>query len=109
MKEMSKLTFSKGVIIVIAFSALVLSCINVVIQGEGDLSGTSNNLRAISIAETGDSKLRIRVFDSVYYLQVPPEFYEAWHEAGNAVCDLACALAAYVRRSIENLKDHRLP
>ncbi len=106
---MSKLTFSKGIIIIIAFAILVFSCINVVIQGESDLSGTNHNLRAISIAETGDSRLRIYIFGSVHYLQIPPAFCEAWGAAGNVICDLARDMAASVRQSIGNLKNHRLP
>lgn len=109
MKERGKLTFFKGVTIIIAFTMLVFSCINVVIQGDSDLSGTHHNLRPISIAKSGDSKLRICVFGSVHYLQAPPAFYEAWGEAGNAVCDLACDIAASVRQSIGNLKNRRPP
>jgi|LSQX01.2.fsa_nt_gb hypothetical protein len=106
---MGKLTFSKGVVIVIAFSALVLSCINVVMWGESDLSGIAHNLRAISIAETGDSRLRIRIFDSVHYLQVPPAFRKACGEVGNVICALARDMAASVKQSIGNLKNHKLP
>ena len=106
-KEMGKLTFSKGVVIVIAFSALVLSCINVVMWGESDLSGIAHNLRAISIAETGDSRLRC-IFDSVHYLQVPPAFRKPVERWATSYA-LARDMAASVKQSIGNLKNHKLP
>jgi hypothetical protein len=105
---MKKLTSSKGIIIIIAFAISVFSCINVVIQGEGDLSGINDDLRAISIVEIGDLGFGICVFGARYYLHLPPAFPEAWGQAKSAIRDLARDMAASVRQSIGSLKNHQL-
>lgn len=109
MKKGIRLTFSKGALIITAFALLVFSCINVAIQGESGLTGTGDNLRAISIELAGDWELRVSVFGSVSYLKVPSVVSEVYESAGNTICDLAYNMVASVRQTIENLKDHRLP
>jgi hypothetical protein len=84
-KKGTRLTPSKGVAIIIAFSLIVFSCINVVMQGESDISGVK------------------------YDLEIPPVFPEAWKKAEKTICNLAHDTVASVRQSIENLKNHRLP
>lgn len=91
-----------------AFALIVFSCINVVIQGESGLTGTGDNLRAISIEQAGDWELRVSVFGSVHCLKMPPIVPEVYESAGDAICDLAHNMAASVKQTIENLKGHRL-
>ncbi len=107
MKEMSKLTFFRGTAIIVIFSMAALSCINVVIQGESDLTGANGNVRAISITRVDDSMLKVYVLGSVHSLRVSPALSEAYERTKNAVDDLAYGMATSLRQSIENLMSCR--
>jgi|GEM_PF-818011 alpha-tubulin suppressor-like RCC1 family protein len=106
MKDMAKLTFFKGVIIIAVFSVLVVSCINVAMQGESDLSGIRNNPHVLSIARESDSRLRVHLFDSAYYLSIPPFLRDMDHlakGAADSVHGLVSTITASLRQSLQDL------
>ena len=107
MKEKSNLTLLKGIAIIIVFSIGVFSCINVVIQGESDLTGANGDMTAISMTCVGDFELQVYLLGSVHILRVSPILSEAYERSRSTLGYLAYSMTASLRQSIENLMNCR--
>lgn len=109
MRNEGRLTPLKGIAIIMVFSIVALSCIDLAIQGESDLAGTDDNVRAFSITRTGDSRYRLSLLGSTRCLQVSPMFPQVYEKARDALSHFISSVAIYVRQSIGNLGEFKLP